>query len=154
MRLLYIMTFELKNSQNMKNGVVSVLPLGRDVRAGGHLVRGGGAKKQCELKGSEGETRIQIEGGVLLWVNPRKSCNWFLSNYKVVFGLGLNQHLICDAKLAYVHFHFSSDNIKKGPVKCFWDTKSGDIFEISSPTCKSGGSPPPTLLLRRPCLFT
>jgi len=39
-------------------------------------------------------------------VNPRKSCNRFLNNYKAEFGL--NQHLICGAELAYVHFHFSS----------------------------------------------
>ena len=99
------MTFELKNSQNMKNGVVSVLPLGRDVRAGGHLVRGGGAKKQCELKGSEGETRIWVECGILLGGEPRKSCNQFLNN-KAEFGL--KRHLICGAKLAYVRFHFPS----------------------------------------------
>jgi len=33
-------------------------------------------------KGSEGETRIRVEGEVLLGANPRKSCNRFLNNYK------------------------------------------------------------------------
>jgi len=54
--------------------------------------RGGGAK------GSEGETHIQVEGGVLLGANPRKSCNRCLNNYTAEFGL--KQHLICGAKLA------------------------------------------------------
>ena len=61
----------------------------------------GGGLKVCE-----GETRIQVEGEVLLGANPRKSCNRFLNNYKAEFGI--KQHLICGAKLAYVHFHFSS----------------------------------------------
>jgi len=71
------------------------------------VTRGGGAKKIVEgLKGSEGETRIRVESEVLLGANPRKSCNQFLNNYKAEFGL--KQHLICGAKLAYVHFHFLS----------------------------------------------
>jgi len=57
-------------------------------------------------EGEEGETRIQVEGGVLLGVNPRKGCNRFLNNFMAEFGL--KQHLICGAKLACVHFHFSS----------------------------------------------
>jgi len=60
----------------------------------------GGAKE------SEGESCIRVEGRVLLGANDSKSCNRFLNNYKAEFGL--KQHLICGAKLAYVHFHFPS----------------------------------------------
>ena len=63
-------------------------------------------KNGGRAKGFEGETRIQVEGGVLLGANPCKSCNRFLNNYRAEFGL--KQHLICGAKLAYVHFHFRS----------------------------------------------
>ena len=63
-------------------------------------------KNSRGLKGSEGETCIWVEGGVLLGANSHKSCNRFLNNYNAEFGL--KQHLICGAKLAYVHFHFSS----------------------------------------------
>jgi len=56
------------------------------------------------LKGSEGETHIRVEGGVLLGANPRKNCNWFLNNYNAAFGL--KQHQICGAKLAYVAYIF------------------------------------------------
>jgi len=62
------------------------------------------------LKESEGEIHLRVGGGVLLGANPRKSCNRFVNNYKVEFGL--KQHIICGAKLAYVRFHFSSANIK------------------------------------------
>jgi len=48
------------------------------------------------LKGSEGETRIRVEGGVLL--GAAKAVIGFLNNYKAKFGL--KQHLICSAKLA------------------------------------------------------
>ena len=61
-------------------------------------------------EGSEGETHIRVEGGVLLEANPRKSCNRFLNNLTAEFGL--KHHIICGAKLAYVRFHFSSANIK------------------------------------------
>ena len=40
--------------------------------------RGGGAKKNT---GSEGETRIRVEGGVLLGDKSSQSCNRFLSNF-------------------------------------------------------------------------
>jgi len=63
-------------------------------------------KNSGGLKGSDGETRIRVAGGVLLGANPRKSCNRFPNNYNAEFGL--KQHLICGAKLAYVHFHFLS----------------------------------------------
>jgi len=36
-------------------------------------------------EGSEGETCIQVEGGVLLGANPRKSCNRFPNNYNALF---------------------------------------------------------------------
>jgi len=51
--------------------------------------RGSGTKKIVgRLKGSEGETSIRVEGGVLLeGANPHKSCNQFLNNYKAEFGL-------------------------------------------------------------------
>ena len=69
--------------------------------------RGGGVKKIVGgQKRSEGETRIRVEGGVLVGANPHKSCNRFLDNYKAEFGL--KQHLTCGAKLACAHFHFSS----------------------------------------------
>jgi len=58
------------------------------------------------LKGSEGETHIRVEGGVLLGGKSSQKCNRFLNNYKAEFGL--KQHPVCGAKLAYVHFHFSS----------------------------------------------
>jgi len=53
------------------------------------FLRGGGAKKMVRLKGSEGETRIWVEGGVLLeGANPHKCSSWFLNyNYKAEFGL-------------------------------------------------------------------
>jgi len=62
------------------------------------------------LKGSDGETHIQVECEVLLGASPCKSCNRFLNNYKAEFGL--KQHLIFGAELAYVRSDFSSANIK------------------------------------------
>ena len=57
------------------------------------------------LKGSEGETRILVDGGVLLGGgNPRKSCNRFLNNYNAAFGL--KQHVICGASLHMYIFIF------------------------------------------------
>ena len=66
-------------------------------------------KNSGGLKGSGRETRIRVEGGVLLGANPRKSCYWFPNNYKAEFGL--KPLLICGAKLAYVHFDFSSPSL-------------------------------------------
>jgi len=57
-------------------------------------------------EGSEGETRIRERAESCWGTNPRKGCNRFPNNYNAEFGL--KQHLFCCAKLAYVHFHFSS----------------------------------------------
>jgi len=47
---------------------------------------GGRAKKIVwGLMRSEGQTHIWVEGGVRLEVNPHKSCNRFLNNYKAEF---------------------------------------------------------------------
>ena len=79
-------------------GMYQVVGFGRYTQGRRNEKNSGGAK------GSDGGTRIGVDGGVLLGANPRKSCNWFTNNYKAEFGL--KQHHICGVKLALCTFSF------------------------------------------------
>ena len=124
------------------------------------LFGGGEAKKNSGgLKGSDDETRIWVEGGVVLGVNPHKSRIWTKTT-----------NLQCKACTCTFSFFISliipqltslccnfSYGSKKGPAKYFWDTKySGAIIKISPPLLKvegemGKGSAPKVPLLHRPC---